>query len=97
MQKGVRSLVAVVVAAIAVLVAAPVASARDDSVTSFDGTRIVLSFFPAEGLQPGQQRSHDPDRPRLEQRTGHEPGQRIERGHRHDRRRACSAAPATTS
>ncbi len=54
MQKGVRSLVAVVVAAIAVLVAAPAASARDDSVTSFDGTRIVLSFFPAEGLQPGQ-------------------------------------------
>src|SRR5688572_207183 len=54
MQKGVRSLVAVVVAAIAVLVAAPVASARDDSVTSFDGTRIVLSFFPAEGLQLGQ-------------------------------------------
>jgi hypothetical protein len=23
-------------------------------VTSFDGTRIVLSFFPAEGVQPGQ-------------------------------------------
>ena len=54
MQKGVRSLVAIVVAVSAVLVAAPVASARDDSVTSFDGTRIVLSFFPAEGLQPGQ-------------------------------------------
>ena len=54
MQKRVRSLVAIVVAAFAVLVAAPVASARDDSVTSFDGTRIVLSFFPAEGLQAGQ-------------------------------------------
>ena len=54
MQKRARSLVAIVVAAIAVLVAAPVASARDDSVTSFDGTRIVLSFFPAEGLQAGE-------------------------------------------
>jgi ABC-2 type transport system ATP-binding protein len=30
------------------------ALARDDSITSFDGTRIVLSFFGAEGLQPGQ-------------------------------------------
>ena len=36
------------------LAAAPLAHARDDSVTSFDGTKIVLSFFPAEGLQPGQ-------------------------------------------
>jgi ABC-2 type transport system ATP-binding protein len=45
------------IAAIAVLVltaTAPLAHARDDSVTSFDGTKIVLSFFPAEGLQPGQ-------------------------------------------
>src|SRR3954452_7446753 len=39
---------------VAVLVTAPLAHARDDSVTSFDGTKIVLSFFPAAGLQPGQ-------------------------------------------
>jgi ABC-2 type transport system ATP-binding protein len=32
--------------------AAP-AHGRDDTVTSFDGTKIVLSFFPAEGLAPG--------------------------------------------
>ena len=36
------------------LAAAPAAHARDDSVTSFDGTKIVLSFFPAEGLAAGQ-------------------------------------------
>jgi ABC-2 type transport system ATP-binding protein len=34
---------------------APAASrARDATVTSFDGTRIALSFFPAEGLAAGQ-------------------------------------------
>jgi ABC-2 type transport system ATP-binding protein len=32
---------------------APAAKARDSSVTSFDGTKIVLSFFPAEGLADG--------------------------------------------
>src|SRR5215212_4086652 len=40
--------------ALLLLGAAPAAHARDDSVTSFDGTKIVLSFFPAEGLQQGQ-------------------------------------------
>lgn len=44
--------VAVVLAALAAT-ASP-AAARDDSVTSFDGTKIALSFFPAAGLQPGQ-------------------------------------------
>src|SRR5215208_7406448 len=38
----------------AVLLGAAPAHARDDSVTSFDGTKIVLSFFPAEALQQGQ-------------------------------------------
>jgi ABC-2 type transport system ATP-binding protein len=42
------------VAALAFGLSANPALARDDSVTSFDGTRIVLSFFPAEGLAPGQ-------------------------------------------
>src|SRR5829696_5830073 len=37
----------------ALLFAVPAAHARDSSVTSFDGTKIVLSFFPAEGLKPG--------------------------------------------
>ena len=36
------------------LVVAPVAQARDVIVTSFDGTPISASFFPAEGLEPGQ-------------------------------------------
>jgi len=44
--------VAVVLAALAAT-ASP-AAARDDSITSFDGTKIALSFFPAAGLQPGQ-------------------------------------------
>jgi ABC-2 type transport system ATP-binding protein len=39
---------------IALLLAlAPAAHARDSSVNSFDGTKIVLSFFPAEGLKEG--------------------------------------------
>jgi ABC-2 type transport system ATP-binding protein len=33
---------------------APSASARDGVVTSFDGTRIVYSFFPAHGLADGR-------------------------------------------
>jgi ABC-2 type transport system ATP-binding protein len=48
-------LVAVVLAsALAAFFGSATAFARDDSVSSFDGTRIVLSFFPAEGLQVGQ-------------------------------------------
>ena len=42
-------------AALLVLALAPAAHARDASVTSFDGTKIVLSFFPAEGLAEGAQ------------------------------------------
>jgi ABC-2 type transport system ATP-binding protein len=42
------------VVALAALIAAPVAHARDVIVTSFDGTPISASFFPAEGLQSGQ-------------------------------------------
>ena len=37
----------VLVAVLATLVGAPAAFARDDSVTSFDGTKIALHFFPA--------------------------------------------------
>jgi ABC-2 type transport system ATP-binding protein len=36
------------------LVAAPSAFARDGVVTSFDGTKIVYSFFPAHGLKAGE-------------------------------------------
>lgn len=50
----VRLSAAALVAAAALLVAAPAAHARDATITSFDGTQIALSFFPAEGLQPGQ-------------------------------------------
>jgi ABC-2 type transport system ATP-binding protein len=42
------------VAALALALSASTALARDDTITSFDGTTIALSFFPAEGLQPGQ-------------------------------------------
>src|SRR3954468_4576257 len=47
--RGVASAVAAVM-----LLGAPAASARDDSVKSFDGTTIAMSFFPAEGLKAGQ-------------------------------------------
>jgi ABC-2 type transport system ATP-binding protein len=40
--------------ALACLLAAAPAAARDAVVTSFDGTSIATSFFPAEGLAPGQ-------------------------------------------
>ena len=38
----------------ALLALAPAAQARDSTVTSFDGTKIVLSYFPAPGLKNGQ-------------------------------------------
>jgi ABC-2 type transport system ATP-binding protein len=43
----------ILAAALALASAAP-AAARDAVVTSFDGTEIHVSFFPAAGLQPGQ-------------------------------------------
>ena len=45
--------VAVLVAACALALPAT-AAARDDTITSFDGTKIALSFFPAPDLKPGQ-------------------------------------------
>ena len=36
------------------LIAPAAAQARDATVTSFDGTKIALSFFPAAGLAAGQ-------------------------------------------
>src|SRR6185312_7468629 len=53
MNARVRSLV-VAAAVAAALVVAPTAGARDVVVTSFDGTPISASFFPAQGLAPGQ-------------------------------------------
>jgi pimeloyl-ACP methyl ester carboxylesterase len=53
MNARVRSFVAGVVAA-AALVVAPTAEARDVIVPSFDGAPISASFFPAQGLAPGQ-------------------------------------------
>jgi ABC-2 type transport system ATP-binding protein len=41
------------VAAAAALAFPTTAAARDDTVRSFDGTKIVLSFFPASGLKKG--------------------------------------------
>lgn len=49
----VRSTVLAATAAL-LLLAPAAAQARDATVTSFDGTKIALSFFPAEGLKPGQ-------------------------------------------
>jgi ABC-2 type transport system ATP-binding protein len=43
-----------VLAVAALLLAPAAAQARDATITSFDGTQIVLSFFAAEGLQAGQ-------------------------------------------
>ena len=49
----VRTFVAVVVVA-AALAVVPTAGARDVIVPSFDGAPISASFFPAQGLAPGQ-------------------------------------------
>ena len=50
-----RKLVACICATIALLaIGASAASARDGFVTSFDGTKIVYSFFPAHGLTAGR-------------------------------------------
>ena len=46
--------VAATVAIVATLGLSSSAFARDDSITSFDGTNIVLSFFPAANLPAGQ-------------------------------------------
>jgi ABC-2 type transport system ATP-binding protein len=49
-----RSLPGLICAALlALLAAAPAASARDAIVTSFDGTKLITHFFPAQGLRPG--------------------------------------------
>jgi ABC-2 type transport system ATP-binding protein len=53
MNARVRLLLAGLVA-VAALLGPSAASARDAIVTSFDGTPISASFFPAEGLAPGQ-------------------------------------------
>ena len=42
-----------IAAAVLMLTASP-ALARDDSIRSFDGTKIVLHFFPAADLKPGE-------------------------------------------
>jgi len=49
-----RSTVVFATVALGLLAGVPAAKARDATVTSFDGTHIATSFFPAEGLQPGQ-------------------------------------------
>src|SRR3954463_10202992 len=49
-------LLAVTIVAACCALAAPTASAqeRDGFITSFDGTKIVYAFMPADGLSPGQ-------------------------------------------
>ncbi len=49
-----RLRLAPVLALAALALLAPAASARDQIVTSFDGTPLATSFFPAAGLKPGQ-------------------------------------------
>ena len=54
MRGGRAGLLTGALAAIAALAAAaPAAQARDQNVTSFDGTQIVTHFFPAKGLAAG--------------------------------------------
>ena len=43
-------------ALLALVLAAPAAQARDTTVVSFDGTPIVTSFHPAQGLRPASAR-----------------------------------------
>lgn len=49
-----RIVVSLLAAVVALACASPAAFARDADVTSFDGTKIVTHFFPAEGLAPGR-------------------------------------------
>jgi len=49
-----RSLFVSALALAALAALAPAASARDQIVTSFDGTPLSTSFFPAAGLKAGQ-------------------------------------------
>src|SRR5690349_70768 len=49
-----RLALSIVLAAGLLALAASAAQARDGVVTSFDGTKIVYSFFPAHGLKAGQ-------------------------------------------
>jgi ABC-2 type transport system ATP-binding protein len=49
-----RSVLTSALALVALAALAPAASARDQIVTSFDGTPLSTSFFPAAGLKPGQ-------------------------------------------
>jgi hypothetical protein len=52
-SRPIGRVVAVLAGALTVAaVATPVASARDGFVTSFDGTKIVYSFFPASPVRP---------------------------------------------
>ena len=82
-------------AALALL--APAASARDQAVTSFDGTQISTSFFPAAGLKAGQKAptvlmTHGWAGTRTTDENGGSGGV----GRQHRRRRRC-ARPASTS
>lgn len=49
-----RLRLSLLLALVALAALAPAASARDQIVTSFDGTPLSASFFPAAGLKPGQ-------------------------------------------
>ena len=54
MRGGSRRLLTCALGAVAALCASsPAAQARDQNVSSFDGTQIVTHFFPAKGLAPG--------------------------------------------
>jgi ABC-2 type transport system ATP-binding protein len=49
-----RGVMSVILVALLAAVLAPGAAARDEVVTSFDGTQIAVSFFPAQGLPAGK-------------------------------------------
>ena len=49
-----RGAMAAILVAVLAAISAPAASARDELVTSFDGTPIATSFFPAAGLPVGK-------------------------------------------
>jgi len=52
-MRALRPARALLAAFAALALCAPAASARDAVVTSFDGTKILTHFLPAEGLKPG--------------------------------------------
>ena len=78
------------------LLGAPAAFARDGEITSFDGTRIELSYFPAEGLAAGAKAPTVLFGPGWSSGRTTDPDSVTDTDRRRHRRRPAAQRPATT-